>query len=117
MTETSMPQTRVVLDGSVMGGLPCLRGTRVPVVTILASLAEHLDPRTVLADFPQLAREDLSATLSYAAAASGPGNRHCPEVEPDAGGPAAGHPGRAGPHHRPHGPGRCCPGVPVQGDS
>lgn len=71
MTETSMPQTRVVLDESVMGGLPCLRGTRVPVVTLLAFLAEHLDPRAVLADFPQLTREDLSAAVSYGAAASG----------------------------------------------
>jgi len=79
MTETSMPQTRVVLDESVMGGLPCLPGTRVPVVTILASLAEHLDPRAVLADFPQLAREDLSAALSYAAAASGPATDAAPK--------------------------------------
>jgi uncharacterized protein (DUF433 family) len=71
MTETSMPQTRVVLDESVMGGMPCLRGTRVPVATVLAALAEHLDPGGVLADFPQLTREDLSAALSYAAAASG----------------------------------------------
>lgn len=72
MSETPMPETRVVIDSSVMGGLPCLRGTRVPVVTLLASLAEHLDLRRVMADFPHVTGGDLSAAISYAAAASGP---------------------------------------------
>lgn len=79
MTETPVPQSRVVLDNAVMGGLPCLRGTRVPVVTLLAALAEHLDPHGVLVHFPQLTRDDLSAALSYAAAASSPAPDSAPK--------------------------------------
>ena len=57
---------RVGSDPAVMAGVPCLRGTRISVVTLLCHLA-GVDPARVLAEFPQLTREDLSAVLEYAA--------------------------------------------------
>jgi uncharacterized protein (DUF433 family) len=71
--EEPADETRIVVDDAVMGGVPCVRGTRIPVGAVLAGLAEELDPAAVLADFPQLARHDLSAALVYAAIALGEG--------------------------------------------
>lgn len=52
-----------------MGGVPCIRGTRIPVTTVVAMVAEGMTIDDVLADFPQLAREDILEALRYAAAA------------------------------------------------
>lgn len=58
---------RVARDPEIMAGVPCVRGTRIPITTILRHLAET-DPVRVLADFPQVTRDDLAAVLLYAAA-------------------------------------------------
>ena len=56
----------ILRDPAIMAGVPCVCGTRIPVVLVLRCLAE-LDPVRVLADFPQLTRDDLAAVLLYAA--------------------------------------------------
>src|SRR5690349_9807858 len=71
MAEEHADETRIVVDDDVMGGVPCVRGTRIPVGVVLSGLAEELNPTAVLADFPQLRRDDLSAALIYAAIALG----------------------------------------------
>jgi uncharacterized protein (DUF433 family) len=58
---------RVVIDHRVMGGVPCVRGTRIPVATILGLLGEGLSPAEVIADYPQLVLDDVLACLRYAA--------------------------------------------------
>ena len=50
-----------------MSGVPCVRGTRIPVVTILGLLGEGLSPAEVIADYPQLVLDDVLACLRYAA--------------------------------------------------
>jgi len=50
-----------------MGGVPCVRGTRIPVVTILGLLGEGRSPAEVIADYPQLVVDDVLACLRYAA--------------------------------------------------
>ena len=50
-----------------MGGVPCARVTRIPVVTILGRLGEGLSPAEVIADYPQLVLDDVLACLRYAA--------------------------------------------------
>ena len=50
-----------------MGGVPCVRGTRIPVVTILGLLGEGRSPAEVIADYPQLVLDDVLACLRYAA--------------------------------------------------
>lgn len=56
-------------DPGVCGGQWVIKGTRLPVRTLLASLAEGASLEEILADFPTLSREDLRAVIAYAAAA------------------------------------------------
>ena len=64
-----MTEPRVVADHRIMGGVPCIRGTRIPVSTVVGLLAEGQSVEAVLADYPQLAVDDVRAALSFAAAA------------------------------------------------
>ena len=48
-----------------MGGVPCLRGTRVPVVTITGLLAEGMSIEAVLENYPQLTVEDVHACQAF----------------------------------------------------
>jgi len=52
-----------------MGGVPCIAGTRIPVVTILGLLGDDMPIAEALALNPQLARDDVLACLRYPAAA------------------------------------------------
>lgn len=55
----------------VCGGALVVKGTRVPVRTLLASLAEGATAEAVLADFPTVSAEALRAVIAFAAAAAG----------------------------------------------
>ena len=57
---------RITFDPRVMGGKPCIRGLRITAGTVLTLLRDHT-PDEILADYPELEREDLDAALSYAA--------------------------------------------------
>lgn len=61
---------RVAIDHRIMGGVPCVRGTRIPVATILGLLDEGLAPADVLTHYPQLVLEDVLACEQYAHAAA-----------------------------------------------
>lgn len=52
-----------------MGGVPCVRGTRIPVTTVVGMVAEGMQPEEIMAEFSQLAVEDIREALHYAAAA------------------------------------------------
>ncbi|WP_373059447.1 DUF433 domain-containing protein [Gemmatimonas sp.] len=58
---------RVVLDPDVRFGKPVVRGTRITVGDVLGYLASGMTEDEVLADFPQLTRDDLRACLAFAA--------------------------------------------------
>lgn len=60
---------RISVDHRIMGGVPCIRGTRIPVTTVVAMVAENMATDEVLASFPQLQLEDIQDALRYAAAA------------------------------------------------
>lgn len=63
-----MPELdRITFDPAVMGGKPCLRGMRVTVGTIVGLIASGATPDEILADYPYLEAEDITAALSYAA--------------------------------------------------
>jgi len=51
----------------VMMGKPCLKGTRIPVYMILEKLAAGETAEQILAAWPQIRREHVSASLQYAA--------------------------------------------------
>ena len=50
-----------MIDYRIMGGVPCLRGIRIPVATILGLLGEGLTPADVLTDHPHLVLQDVLA--------------------------------------------------------
>jgi len=52
-----------------MGGVPCIRGMRFPVQTVLRLLAGGMTAEQVLAEHPDLEAEDIAAALSFAAEA------------------------------------------------
>jgi uncharacterized protein (DUF433 family) len=58
---------RITVDPNMRGGKPCIRGMRITVYDILEYLASGMSPADILLDFPYLEREDITATLSYAA--------------------------------------------------
>lgn len=51
-----------------MGGVPCIRGLRIPVATVLRLLAGGATAEQILADYPDLETEDIRESLRYAAA-------------------------------------------------
>jgi uncharacterized protein (DUF433 family) len=58
---------RITFNPNVMGGKPCIRGMRVTAGTIVGLIASGSTPAEILADYPYLESEDISAALSYAA--------------------------------------------------
>jgi uncharacterized protein (DUF433 family) len=60
-------QERIVLDPEIRFGKPTVRGTRITVADILSYLAGGMSEEQILADFPQLAAEDIRACLAFAA--------------------------------------------------
>jgi len=60
---------RVLCDSQIHHGEPCIRGTRIAVSVIVASLAD-LSVESLLTEYPQLTREDVQAALLYAAEAA-----------------------------------------------
>ena len=60
---------RITINPKQMGGLPCIRGLRLPVTTILGHLAAGQTYAQILADFPELEGEDIYAALEFAAEA------------------------------------------------
>ncbi|MGH6815357.1 MAG: DUF433 domain-containing protein [Hyphomicrobiaceae bacterium] len=58
---------RISIDPEVCFGKPCIKGTRIWVSLILDYLAEGITEAEILADYPQLIREDIRAALAYGA--------------------------------------------------
>jgi uncharacterized protein (DUF433 family) len=63
-------QDYIVRDPQICGGEPVIKGTRVTLRTILASLAEGASIREILDDFPTLKEEDVRAAIAFAAASA-----------------------------------------------
>ena len=64
-----MKFTRITVDPRQMGGVPCIRGLRIPVATVVAMIADGMTEAEILAAYPDLAREDIGEALRYAAEA------------------------------------------------
>ena len=61
---------RITRDPEICGGEPVIRGTRVTLRTVLASLAEGDSQDAVLKDFPALTEADVRAVIAFAAASA-----------------------------------------------
>jgi uncharacterized protein (DUF433 family) len=60
---------RITVEPDKMGGVPCIRGLRIPVATVIGMVAEGMTADEILADYPDLEAADVSEALRYAAAA------------------------------------------------
>ena len=63
-----MGHDRIEINPDIMGGKPVIRGTRVPVETVLRKLGAGMTVDAVLADHPRLTADDILAAQAFAAA-------------------------------------------------
>ncbi len=64
-----MKFTRITIDPNQMGGVPCIRGLRIPVATVVGMVADGMKEEEILAAYPDLEPEDIREALRYAAEA------------------------------------------------
>jgi len=60
---------RVTVNPNQMGGVPCIRGLRIPVATVVGMMADGMTEAEILKAYPDLEREDIQEALRYAAEA------------------------------------------------
>jgi uncharacterized protein (DUF433 family) len=60
---------RITIEPDKMGGVPCIRGLRIPVATVVGMVAEGMTVEEILADYPDLEAADVREALEYAAEA------------------------------------------------
>lgn len=66
--ETGMDYREIItIEPDKMGGKPCIRGLRITIYDVLDYLASDMSETDILADFPDLTRDDLRASLAFAA--------------------------------------------------
>jgi len=65
-----MKYERITVDSDQMGGVPCIRGLRIPVSTMVGMMAEGMSEEEILDAYPDLEREDIREALRYAAQAT-----------------------------------------------
>ncbi len=58
----------ITIEPGKRGGKPCIRGMRITVYDVLEYLASGMTEHEILQDFPYLTREDILASLGFAAA-------------------------------------------------
>ncbi len=64
-----MKFARITVNPKQMGGVPCIRGLRIPVATVVGMVADGMKEDEILAAYPDLEREDIREALRYAAEA------------------------------------------------
>jgi len=60
---------RITVNPEQMGGVPCIRGLRIPVATIVSMIADGMTEAEILEAYPDLELEDIREALRYAAEA------------------------------------------------
>lgn len=55
--------TRITINPNLMGGVPCIRGLRIPVAAVVGMLADGMTREEILYAFPDLEPEDLTPRL------------------------------------------------------
>jgi uncharacterized protein (DUF433 family) len=64
-----MAFTRITVDQDKMGGMPCIRGLRIPVATVVDMVANGMTEVEILEAYPDLEHEDIQEALHFAAEA------------------------------------------------
>ena len=60
---------RITVNPRQMGGVPCVRGLRIPVATVVGMAGDGMSEEQILKAYPDLTREDIRESLRYAAEA------------------------------------------------
>lgn len=60
---------RITVDPNQLGGMPCIRGLRIPVATVVGMVSEGMSEPDILNAFPDLEIEDIREALRFAAEA------------------------------------------------
>jgi uncharacterized protein (DUF433 family) len=63
----SMSFTRITVRADQMGGVPCIRGQRIPVATVVGMVADGMSEQEILTAYPDLVAEDVREAMRYAA--------------------------------------------------
>jgi uncharacterized protein (DUF433 family) len=66
MYNTDDLMQRITIDPHICHGKPCIRGLRYPVEILLELLSAGMTVEEILADYEDLEREDIFATLAFA---------------------------------------------------
>ena len=61
-----MKFTRITIKPTQMGGVPCLRGLRIPVATVVSMVADGMAGEEILRAYPDLEAEDIREALRFA---------------------------------------------------
>ncbi|MBI1942347.1 MAG: DUF433 domain-containing protein [Betaproteobacteria bacterium] len=64
-----MKFTRITVNAAQMGGVPCIRGLRIPVATVVGMIADGMAEAEILKAYPDLTSADIREALKYAAEA------------------------------------------------
>ncbi len=64
-----MSFARITVLPDQMGGLPCIRGLRIPVATVVGMVAGGMSEPAIVAAYPDLEAEDVREAIRYAAEA------------------------------------------------
>jgi uncharacterized protein (DUF433 family) len=67
--EREMIFTRITVNPNQMGGVPCIRGLRIPVATVVDMVADRMTEAEILEAYPDLELKDIREALRYAAEA------------------------------------------------
>jgi uncharacterized protein (DUF433 family) len=62
-----MKFSRITVNPRQMDGLPCIRGLRIPVASIIGMVADGVSSEDILAAYPDLQAEDIREALKFAA--------------------------------------------------
>ena len=61
-----MKYTRITINPDQMGGMPCIRGLRVPVATVVEMVAQGMTTDKILQAYPYLESEDIQEAVLFA---------------------------------------------------
>lgn len=64
-----MKFNRITINPNQMGGVPCIRGLRIPVATVVGMVADGMNEDEIIRAFPDIEPEDIHEALRYAAEA------------------------------------------------
>lgn len=64
-----MRYERITIDTRQMGGVPCIRGLRIPVSTVVGMISDGMTEKDILNAYPDLTVKDIREALRYAAEA------------------------------------------------